>query len=86
MSEQNKENQVLKLKDGRNLGYAEFGDLSDTPIFHFHGYVGSRLEAKLIAEKIKDRGIRVISVERPGLGLSDFQPDRTLLDWPDDII
>jgi len=86
MSEQNKENQVLKLKDGRNLGYAEFGDLNGTPIFHFHGYVGSRLEAKLIAEKVKEHGIRVISVERPGLGLSDFQPDRTLLDWPDDII
>ena len=40
MNEQNKEAQVLKLKDGRNLGYAEFGDLNGTPIFYFHGYVG----------------------------------------------
>jgi pimeloyl-ACP methyl ester carboxylesterase len=27
----------------------------------------------------------VIAVDRPGHGLSDFQPDRTLLDWPTDI-
>jgi len=86
MNEQNKETQTLELKDGRKLGYAEFGDLNGTPIFHFHGYVGSRLEAKLFAEKAKEHGVRVISVDRPGLGLSDFQPDRTLLDWPDDII
>ena len=86
MNEQNKEAQVLKLKDGRNLGYAEFGDMNGTPIFYFHGYVGSRLEAKLFAEKAVKHGVRVISVDRPGLGLSDFQPDRTLLDWPDDII
>ena len=86
MNEQNKEAQVLKLKDGRNLGYAEFGDMNGTPIFYFHGYVGSRLEAKLFAEKAVKHGVRFISVDRPGLGLSDFQPDRTLLDWPDDII
>ena len=29
--------------------------------------------------------IRLIVVERPGYGLSDFAPNRTLLDWPDDI-
>ena len=85
MNDQNIEAQVLILKDGRKLGYAEFGDLNGTPIFHFHGYVGSRLEAKLFAEKAKEHGVRVISVERPGIGLSDFQPDRTLLNWPDDI-
>ena len=86
MNEQNKEAQVLKLKDGRNLGYAEFGDLKGTPILYFHGYVSSRLEAKLFAEKAMNHGVRIISVDRPGLGLSDFQSDRNLLDWPDDII
>jgi pimeloyl-ACP methyl ester carboxylesterase len=29
--------------------------------------------------------IRFITVDRPGHGLSDFQPDRRLLDWPQDI-
>jgi len=31
-------------------------------------------------------GIRVISTERPGIGLSDFKKGRKLLDWPDDIV
>ena len=86
MVESNKEDQVLQLKDGRKLGYAEYGDLSGKPMFHFHGHPGSRLEGKLFGEKPKEHGVHVISVDRPGIGLSDFLPKRTLLDWPDDII
>ena len=86
MVESNKENQQFELKDGRKLGYAEYGDLNGKPIFHFHGYYGSRLEAKLLANKAKKHGVRFISVDRPGMGLSDFQPNRTLLDWPIDIL
>ena len=29
---------------------------------------------------------RVIAVDRPGFGLSDFKPGRQILDWPDDVI
>lgn len=86
MVESNKENQILRLKDGRKLGYAEGGNLNGKPIFHFHGTPGSRLEIKLLSEKSKEHGIHMIVVDRPGFGLSDFQPKRTLLDWPEDII
>jgi pimeloyl-ACP methyl ester carboxylesterase len=86
MVESNKEDQVLELKDGRKLGYAEYGDLNGKPMFHFHGHPGSRLEARLFGEKPKEHGVHIISVERPGIGLSDFLHKRTLLDWPDDII
>ncbi|MEE9377531.1 MAG: alpha/beta hydrolase [Candidatus Lokiarchaeia archaeon] len=86
MVESNKENQVLELKDGRKLGYAESGDLNGKPIFHFHGYVGSRLDFRFFGEKPKEYGVHIISADRPGFGLSDFQRERTLLDWPDDII
>jgi len=30
--------------------------------------------------------MRVIGVDRPGMGLSTFQRGRTLLDWPDDVL
>jgi pimeloyl-ACP methyl ester carboxylesterase len=30
--------------------------------------------------------VSLITVDRPGMGLSDFQPDRRLLDWPQDIL
>jgi pimeloyl-ACP methyl ester carboxylesterase len=33
----------------------------------------------------KRLGLRVIAVERPGLGRSDVQPGRTILDWPRDL-
>jgi pimeloyl-ACP methyl ester carboxylesterase len=32
-----------------------------------------------------NKGVRVICTDRPGHGLSDFQPDRKLIDWPNDI-
>jgi pimeloyl-ACP methyl ester carboxylesterase len=30
-------------------------------------------------------GLRFLTVERPGFGISDFQPNRQLLDWPGNI-
>ena len=30
-------------------------------------------------------GVRIVALDRPGYGLSDFQPDRTILDWPRDV-
>jgi pimeloyl-ACP methyl ester carboxylesterase len=83
---------TIKLKDGRTLGYAEYGDPEGKPVFHFNGYPGSRLEPTLITsntlikERIQDIGLRFIGVDRPGMGLSDFKKGRTLLDWPDDVI
>ena len=32
-----------------------------------------------------DLGVRFITTDRPGHGLSDPQPERKLLDWPDDV-
>ncbi|HLV35378.1 MAG TPA: hypothetical protein VKY59_09705 [Spirillospora sp.] len=29
---------TLILKDGRRLGYAEYGDLTGRPVFIFHGH------------------------------------------------
>jgi len=75
----------ITLSDGRKLGFAEFGDRQGRPVFYFHGFPGSRLEAKL-AEKIAlDTHVRFIGIDRPGFGLSEFKPQRTLLDWADDV-
>ena len=86
MNENEKFSQTIQLKDGRRLGYAEFGNPKGKPVFHFHGWPGSRLEGLLVDEVAKKVGIRFIGVDRPGMGLSDFKPKRTLLDWPDDMI
>jgi pimeloyl-ACP methyl ester carboxylesterase len=76
---------LIHLPDGRALGYAEFGDLTGKPVFFFHGFPGSRLQrapGDLIATSL---GARIITIDRPGFGLSAFQPGRTLLDWPNDV-
>lgn len=77
---------IIKLKDRRMLGYAEYGDKSGKPLFFFHGWPSSRLHAKRLDEKAKKLKIRVISLDRPGVGLSDFKPNRTLLDFPSDVV
>lgn len=75
---------LLTLPDGRDLGYAEYGNPKGKPVFFFHGTPGSRLFHPY--DDITTRfGVRLICVERPGYGLSTFQPNRRLLDWPKDV-
>jgi pimeloyl-ACP methyl ester carboxylesterase len=78
-------NQTIVLKDERRLGFAEYGDASGNAVFHFNGSGGSRLEHPSDLSILTDLGIRYVSTDRPGHGISDPQPDRRLLDWPDDV-
>lgn len=76
---------VFTLHDGRRLGYAEYGDPRGFPVLHNHGTPGSRWEVlDAMARAAASLGVRVIVPERPGYGLSDPAPSRTLLDWPRD--
>ena len=76
--------QPLRLRDGRALGWAEYGDPNGIPIFCFIGTSSRRFYPfdDAIAAALN---LRLLSVERPGICLSDPKPNRTLLDWPDDI-
>lgn len=76
--------QTLTLSDGRTLGFAEWGDQAGTPVFHFHGSSSSRLEHPIDPGSLD--GVRLVSLDRPGHGLSDFQAGRRLLDWPTDVV
>lgn len=73
---------TITLSSGRKLGYAEYGDPKGVPLFYYHGWPSSRCQGELLDGIGKDLGLRIISPDRPGLGLSDFQPGRQLLDWP----
>lgn len=80
-----KTDQTLTLPDGRTLGFAEYGTPRGTPLLFFHGFPSCRLEAAGIAPVVKRRNIRLISIDRPGFGLSTFQPSRRITDWPADV-
>lgn len=77
---------VMLLRDGRRLGYLEYGDPAGHPIFFFHGFGSTRLMRHPDETIPASLGLRVISVDRPGIGLSDAQPGRRLLDWPQDVL
>jgi pimeloyl-ACP methyl ester carboxylesterase len=78
--------QQIILKDGRTLGYAEYGVPDGKPVFYFHGNPSSRLEGRRLDELGKENKARIIAVDRPGIGLSDFKVGRRYLDWPNDVI
>ncbi len=77
--------QHIKLPDGRKLGYATYGDPDGYPIVALHGTPGSRLWFKGDDPVSEQLGIRLISTDRPGYGLSTAQAGRKLLDYPGDI-
>jgi len=77
----NLKTQSTILKDGRKIGFAEWGNPNGKPIILFVG--GS---SRLVYPPVELPDIRLITVDRPGLGLSDFHANRKLLDLPDDIL
>lgn len=77
---------TIQLRDGRTLAYAEYGASSGKALLYFHGGADSRLEARFLADQARQAGIRLVGIDRPGMGLSRFQAGRRLLDWPDDVV
>lgn len=75
----------ITLQDGRTLAYSEFGDHNGFPVINCHGGLVNRLDiswADAIAKKMK---IRIISIDRPGIGYSSLHKDRTVIDWSNDV-
>ena len=76
---------TLVLPDGRALGYLQVGAADGPAVFHFHGHGSSRLEALMLEEQALALGLRVIALDRPGIGRSDPRAGDRLLDWPADV-
>jgi pimeloyl-ACP methyl ester carboxylesterase len=64
---------------GRSIAWTTYGDPTGTPVGYFHGAGGSRLEAAFFQPAAAAAGLRVISLDRPGSGLTDPIPGRDLL-------
>ena len=81
----NTEKRII-LSDGRVLGYAEYGDSLGFPMFYFHGGQESRRSSIFMDSTAKKLKIRLISPDRPGVGISTYQVNRQFLDWGNDIL
>jgi pimeloyl-ACP methyl ester carboxylesterase len=51
-----------------NLGYVEYGNPEGFPLVFHHGWPGSHLHGSLLHEAGLSMGIRVLAVDRPGIG------------------
>jgi pimeloyl-ACP methyl ester carboxylesterase len=77
--------QVVRLRDGRRLSYAQYGDPNGFPVLNAHGGLACRLDVAAAAQVANLCKVRLISPDRPGVGRSDPQPGRTILDWARDV-
>jgi len=77
---------TLRLREGRRLGYAEYGPATGRPLIWFHGTPGARRQISPDArEAAHERDVRLIAVERPGIGDSTPHLYSSLVEWAADI-
>ncbi len=77
---------TIRLRDGRRLQAFEVGRSDGPPIIHCHGNGSSRLEVLTVQSVAERLGVRLMSLDRPGIGGSDPKPGYRLFDWPDDVV
>ena len=75
----------LQTSDGRTLAYMSVGPADGPLILHQHGGPGSRLEAMLLADIAHSVGVRIVVLDRPGMGRSTAQRSRSYAGWADDL-
>jgi pimeloyl-ACP methyl ester carboxylesterase len=76
----------VRVRDGRKLGFAEFGPPDGSPILWLHGTPGARRQipegARLAAEEV---GVRFVGIDRPGTGLSTSHLYGSILEFIGDL-
>jgi pimeloyl-ACP methyl ester carboxylesterase len=76
----------IAVGDDRQIGFAEFGDPQGRAVFWLHGTPGARrqipMEARVYAESAN---IRLIGIDRPGIGSSTPYQYDTVFAFADDL-
>ena len=76
----------IRLRDGRTLAVAEWGDPTGVPLFALHGTPGSRVAFWQDPTIYARHGLRRITLDRPGYGESTRLPGRIVADVVPDIL
>ena len=76
----------VAVRDGRRLSFAEYGSHTGPAIVWMHGTPGARRQIPLDArEYAEEHGLRIIGIDRPGIGSSTPYLYPNLLDWTEDL-
>ncbi|HEY9644485.1 MAG TPA: alpha/beta fold hydrolase [Coleofasciculaceae cyanobacterium] len=75
---------AIQLKDDRQLAWSEWGPEDGIPVLFCTG-AGMSGSLGFGAPHLPALGLRLMAIDRPGLGLSDPHPDKTLSSWVDDV-
>src|SRR5436189_3246279 len=76
---------IVAVSGGRQVAYEVWGDPAGAPVFLLHGTPGSRLGIRAPDDALARSGARLITYDRPGYGLSDPYPERTVADCTTDV-
>src|SRR5579859_3132933 len=76
---------VVHTQDGRRLQVLEDGDPQGRPVLAHNGTPNARRSYSPAIARARERGVRLISYDRPGYGGSSPHPGRTVADCAQDV-
>lgn len=76
---------IVELKGGRVFGLREYGAPDGRPVIALHGTPGSRFKFASAHASASRLGLRLISLDRWGYGLSSHRPGARLSDFATDV-
>lgn len=74
-----------QVADGRTVAWTEYGPSDGTPLLRVPGTPGSRWSIRADRTPWAERGLRVLTTERPGYGASTRLPGRRFSEHADDL-
>lgn len=76
----------VAVRDGRRLSFAEYGSPRGPALVWMHGTPGARRQIPMDARRYAvEAGLRIIGIDRPGIGSSSPHLYPNLLDWAQDL-
>ena len=76
----------VRVRNGRDLGFAAFGPRGGRPILWLHGTPGARRQIpEAVRQVAEPAGLRLVGVDRPGTGLSTPHLYGSVLEFAADL-
>jgi pimeloyl-ACP methyl ester carboxylesterase len=76
---------TVTIADGSCVGYYEYGDPTGAPVMALHGVPACGAGFDWADDAARDRGLRIIAPDRPGVGQSDRRAGHRIADYPDHL-